>query len=82
MLLFSDVGGTLYLAASRPNSDTRCSVKKKGRTLHICVGLFEVFPSLSRLVVDPVVDGRDGHAVVLWVENTRDPVYVLSEKKS
>jgi len=61
---------------------TRCLVKKKGRTLHIRVGLFELIPSLGRLLVDPVVDGRDGHAVVLWVDNTRDPVYVLSEKKS
>ena len=59
---------------------TRCLVNKKGRTLHICVGLFEVIPSLGRLVVGPVVDGRDGHAVVLCVDNTRDPVCVLSEK--
>jgi hypothetical protein len=43
------------------------------------MGLFELFPSLGRLLVDPVVDGRDGHAVVLCVDKIRDAAYVLSE---
>jgi len=69
--------------ASRTENDinkTRCSVKKKGRTLQICVGLFELFPSLGRLLVDPVVDGGDGHGVVLFVDKIRDAAYILSKK--
>jgi len=60
---------------------TRRSVKK-GCTVQIFVGLFELIPSLGRLLIDPVVDGRDGHAVVLCVDKICDTAYILFEKQS
>ena len=78
-------GSRARAAGRRTENDinkTRCSVKKKGRTLQICVGLFELFPWLGRLLVDPVVDGRDGHGVVLSVDKIRDAAYILSGKQS
>ena len=70
------------------NHKTRCSVKKKKGSLQICVGLFELFLSLSRLVVDPITIQSWTAKMVMQLSfainlnKIWDAVYVLSEKKS